>query len=83
MSDLLQKVLKLLMPRLLGSAIGSFPLPEFDLSALAAMGFYLRARFGGSRTQNSKMMPKCVTFMLRGVCNKGRARVIKVDTTYY
>ena len=38
MSDLLQKVLKLLMPRLLGSAIGSFPLPEFDLSALAGDG---------------------------------------------
>jgi hypothetical protein len=55
MSDLLRKVLKLLMPRLLGSAIGSFPLPEFDLSALAGDGILPEGavwRISGAELEN-------------------------------
>lgn len=35
MSDLLSSILELILPNLLGDTLGSIPLPEFDLSALA------------------------------------------------
>ena len=38
MSDLLAKVLELLIPNLLGETLGAFPIPAFDLAALAGDG---------------------------------------------
>jgi len=38
MSDLFTQALKLMLPRLLRNVLGSLPLPEFDLSALAEDG---------------------------------------------
>lgn len=38
MSDLLAKVLELLIPNLLGETLGAFPIPAFDLAALAGEG---------------------------------------------
>ena len=38
MSDLLAKAMKLILPRLLTSTIGSIPLPSFDLGSLAEEG---------------------------------------------
>ena len=38
MSDLLAKVLELLIPNLLGETLGAFPIPAFDLGALAGQG---------------------------------------------
>ena len=38
MSDLFTRVLKLILPRLFSNVLGSFPLPEFDLSTLAGEG---------------------------------------------